>query len=395
MGKLGAYHSHSPRLTAIIGASPVRTGSDGFGLRPAGEEKSLADRLYDAAVRPESWGEICEELAALAGAFGCAIVSLPPSRRPRLVASAALASFDMDEGLADGAFAKKLSTLPFLFQRDLDLLSAPEREADPFQTQVLRPRGLGGQMGAALTTLFGQRFLLYFVRREEDGGFPSESCEALNLLRQDLERAFSLSALFALGQAQSTVKALQAVGLPAFVLTDDGGVIASNEEAGRVASAVSVRADSRLRLRHTPSQAELEAAIAALGNQRVPGLISIPLPATADGPAYILNLIPTKHRREALFDRSSAILLVSAVGQVGPPDANLLCGLFNITLSEARIASDLARGLTLSESAAKHGPTIASARTYVKRALQKTGTEKQSELVALILSIGFNFRDHL
>jgi DNA-binding CsgD family transcriptional regulator len=64
----------------------------------------------------------------------------------------------------------------------------------------------------------------------------------------------------------------------------------------------------------------------------------------------------------------------------------VLSGLFGLTRSEALLARALTSGKTLEESAQELGITISSARTYLKRAFGKTNTNRQAELIRLILT---------
>ena len=57
-----------------------------------------------------------------------------------------------------------------------------------------------------------------------------------------------------------------------------------------------------------------------------------------------------------------------------------------LTQAEARVAVMLAEGLALDEIAQRLGVTLTSVRTYGKRALAKTGTSRQVDLVRLVLS---------
>jgi len=56
-----------------------------------------------------------------------------------------------------------------------------------------------------------------------------------------------------------------------------------------------------------------------------------------------------------------------------------------LTPAEARLAADLADGLTLEESAERSSTQVATARTHLKRIFAKTRTRRQSELVRLLL----------
>ncbi|PZO02229.1 MAG: LuxR family transcriptional regulator [Hyphomicrobiales bacterium] len=58
--------------------------------------------------------------------------------------------------------------------------------------------------------------------------------------------------------------------------------------------------------------------------------------------------------------------------------------LFNLTESEARFASALASGLSLTQAAEVQGVRISTARTHLARIFQKTDTRQQSQLVSLL-----------
>jgi DNA-binding CsgD family transcriptional regulator len=58
--------------------------------------------------------------------------------------------------------------------------------------------------------------------------------------------------------------------------------------------------------------------------------------------------------------------------------------LFSLTESEARFASALASGLSLTQAAQAQGVRISTARTHLARIFQKTETRQQSQLVSLL-----------
>jgi DNA-binding CsgD family transcriptional regulator len=81
-----------------------------------------------------------------------------------------------------------------------------------------------------------------------------------------------------------------------------------------------------------------------------------------------------------------------AVVYVSDPDRGLrasrerLSQLFGLTRAEAGLVALLAEGHGVREAAALLGITEETARTYVKRAFQKTGVRRQAELVRLALA---------
>jgi DNA-binding CsgD family transcriptional regulator len=72
-----------------------------------------------------------------------------------------------------------------------------------------------------------------------------------------------------------------------------------------------------------------------------------------------------------------------ATGRVCPSTAMALYGL---TRTQARLAAALANGATLQQTAGDLGIAPGTARTHLKAVFQKTGTRRQPDLVALLLS---------
>ncbi|WP_434385964.1 LuxR C-terminal-related transcriptional regulator [Melittangium boletus] len=66
-------------------------------------------------------------------------------------------------------------------------------------------------------------------------------------------------------------------------------------------------------------------------------------------------------------------------------DPGLIARLHGLTPTEALLAASLAQGLSLAEFAATRGCTEQTARTHLKRVLDKMGVRRQSELVRVLL----------
>lgn len=63
----------------------------------------------------------------------------------------------------------------------------------------------------------------------------------------------------------------------------------------------------------------------------------------------------------------------------------LLRATYDCTAREATLAGALADGCTLTEAATMLGISIHTARTHLKRVFRKTGTNRQAELLRLVL----------
>lgn len=79
----------------------------------------------------------------------------------------------------------------------------------------------------------------------------------------------------------------------------------------------------------------------------------------------------------------AAVLLVRDPEQASAA-TSCLRELFGLTAAEALVTARLAEGRSVEQIASEHGVGITTVRTQVRRALEKTGTRRQGELVSLV-----------
>jgi DNA-binding CsgD family transcriptional regulator len=102
-----------------------------------------------------------------------------------------------------------------------------------------------------------------------------------------------------------------------------------------------------------------------------------------------LSVVVTPLRTESHYfdkDRPAALLFVSDPEAHPEIDENRLCSLYGLTRAEARLASLLAKDLSLADAADELEVSQHTVRTHVKRIFSKTTTERQSGLIRLLLS---------
>jgi DNA-binding CsgD family transcriptional regulator len=83
---------------------------------------------------------------------------------------------------------------------------------------------------------------------------------------------------------------------------------------------------------------------------------------------------------------AKALVLVRNPHEPSTLDPALLQYLFELTPAEARIASRLAAGLRPREIADDQGLSVGTVRNQIKRVFAKTGTDRQAELVRVLLT---------
>ena len=86
----------------------------------------------------------------------------------------------------------------------------------------------------------------------------------------------------------------------------------------------------------------------------------------------------------ALVQSSAVAVFVFDPERIESPDTQVLGSLFGLTGTEVKLAVSLARGESLEDYCRANRVTANTARTHLKRALAKTGTHRQVQLVSLL-----------
>lgn len=102
---------------------------------------------------------------------------------------------------------------------------------------------------------------------------------------------------------------------------------------------------------------------------------------------FMIEVLPWSEPCDAagMIQRPVALLLVSDRQNQRENDRRRIENQFGLTPAEARLATELLAGGGRGAVAARLGISDATARTHLSRIFDKTGTRRQSELVALIL----------
>lgn len=137
------------------------------------------------------------------------------------------------------------------------------------------------------------------------------------------------------------------------------------------------RADTRLR--------QLVAGCAERGRDLRGGVIRF---GTEETPGrFMIEVLPWSEPDDSagMIQRPVALILVSDRQSQRENDRRRIENQFGLTPAEARLAIELLAGGSRGEVAARLGISDSTARTHLSRIFDKTGTRRQSELVALIL----------
>ena len=187
---------------------------------------------------------------------------------------------------------------------------------------------------------------------------------------------------------QAALDAFELSGLAVVLVDAHGDVLSVNRLAESIFDDDVYLVGGRIVSANPEVTARLDRALSLLSRTERASLPPIPI------------LLPRKERRPILafptrlpcatvddFALSHAmVVLVQLDTQIMLVDADLLAA-FNLTRSEARLASQLVGGHSLRGAAASIGIAYESARKTLKSILYKTSTNRQTQLIALLCAL--------
>lgn len=352
-------------------------------------EETLTDRIYEAAVVPEKWPDVLDEMSRAVGGAGGILFTANPDRI-RWTTSADIhdlfAEFVRDGWAAINPRPGRLGPLGSAgFVQDLDSFTLEELDNDPVYRDFLRKRGLGWATGTVVDPPSDDSIIFSFERAYEKGPVPVEIVRQFDKLRPHLARSALLSSRLGLERAHAMADALQSLGLPGAVLRDSGRVLSANIALEQLMPSLLQDRRERLYLTDVAADALLGEALArraaAIGRA---GVNSIPVSATAEHPPMILHLLPIHGVAHDVFTSATSLLVVTPVDRGAVPTARVLQGLFDLTPAEARVARGISEAQTVEGLALSAGVSVETVRSQLKAVLSKTGLSRQQELINLL-----------
>ena len=349
------------------------------------------DRIYECSFVPELWPQVLDELAVLIDARGGQLFAV----RDKVMSWITSANMtDIFQAyVAEGYFARcgrkvcLFSNNQPSFLAELDYWTPEQLYANEIYRDFFRPRGLGWSActGLAMPT---QDNIVFTVERDyARGPVEREKIAALNELRPHLARAALIAARLGLRSAKGASDTLAVMGLPALVLDEDGMVMEANALMADLQDHLHWRAQNRIALTDTRANELLWAALPGLDTSADTAIRSFPLRGKDGLAAMVAHIVPIRRSANDIFVRSHALLVITPVTARKAPPVELLRALFDLTVSEARVARGLAGGESLDAIAANGGVARNTVRSQLQQVLEKTGCTRQAEVTALLSNI--------
>lgn len=352
---------------------------------------AVCNNLGDAVADPTLWPQIMDDICAAAGATGGALLQ-SDIRTPDIPRTASVDDC-FKYYFATGWPARDTRaerSVPLLMRgqpvvTDQDIVTPEEMRRLDFYNECALPFGLpwfagiGLQAGPALWAMVIQR-------TARQGPFEPHEVRALACLAPRLTETATLSKAVGQRALAGISNALHLVGRPVLALDRLGCVLDANAAAQQIFDDEFFVRNRRLAVRD--QQASL--ALDALTNKMRTTSDTAPLAATpivvrrvARQP-LVIRVLPVAGPARTPFLGARVLLVISDLHDRPQPQASVLAEAFGLTPAESRLASLLAMGISIEHAADRLGLSQATVRNQLKSVFTKTGTHRQSELVALL-----------
>jgi DNA-binding CsgD family transcriptional regulator len=258
---------------------------------------------------------------------------------------------------------------------------APDTESERY-LGFCRSIGAAYALFAFLGEYRGVGAWLSISRDTARGRFDDRDAARVTALLPHLGRAVDIHARLEAERNAAAVHAaaLADLGVGVILLDDAGAIIGANRLADALLDRGTAIARDRDRLKvRGASAAQLRRSLAGRGDGQV-----IVAGEEAGEPLHLLAR-PWSEGQGDGAGPAYVVYLDSPADQAAPR-IDALRRRFGFSHAEARMAALLAAGRSLTEAGALMGLTPASARTYGKRVLARTGAARQADLVRMVLT---------
>ncbi len=277
------------------------------------------------------------------------------------------------------------------------IVSDTQLMATDFYREWLVPQNLLHHLFGILDRRGSVVTVLVFARAEGDGAFGDKEITLLRLLMPKLRRGFEAGQAFRRAQdvQRIAIEALDAMPVGVLILNESGGVLGANKGARRIVDSgdvLTIGEDGlavdwgwrRLRFR------DLLVGERGKGGGRRNRVPEVPAFTIARGGRLRPISVVVVPIGEGDGGRSggspAAIVYVGDPDQPAEIDPARLSQIYGLSRAEARVVALLATGQRLDEVAENLGVAYETVRKHLKQVFAKTGTDRQAELVRVLVT---------
>ncbi len=371
---------------------------------------SILGKLYENAKdgTPESWLAVYQQMSALVSAGpGSLNIFMSGSGRFEVFASdldpAATREFDEHYQFENPLRESVVRLKPGQSMSRLQACPDDEFEKTPIYQDYFRKLDIYQIEHYALGQMPGMTGGLSLSRPKSNPVFAPAERKVLDFLVPHVERAFQLYLLLneAYRENRQMTQALSKIPQSVIVLDCKSKVVFRNESAEKMIDQKDGLQVHRGFLQASFAQdtkklCDALSNVFALGNRRFADPVGVIQLARPSGRRPLQLLIAPFLKGEAANYAADTLALVFVFDpEIRPAtEEDILRRIYSLTPAEARLTALIAQGLSTKEASEALNVTENTVRTHLKRIFSKTDTNRQGDLVNLVLNGPANLKNH-
>jgi DNA-binding CsgD family transcriptional regulator/PAS domain-containing protein len=351
-------------------------------------ERSFAD----AAIEPALWGKAMDVIAFETGSVGTILFPMRGGTLPNTPSSESLLR-SFEAYFRDGWHARdeRFKVLDQMVRHgvanDFSFTNPGEMKRHPYYQEFLLPHGL--QHFAGVKMAAGDDMWCVSIQRSiQQGSFSPNEMRKLAALSQKFAGAAALARAIGISTANAAVEAIELSNSAVALLNRSGEILRLNRAAESLLGSDLRVLKRRLVSYDQSATIALDRALHALLWAKTNAALMPPaaLPRRAKRPilAYLIKLATVS---ASIFADCQAILVLVDLEQRPRPPQEALRASFALSPAESRIAVQIGAGESLVSIADELGISKETARRQLASVFQKTGVNRQAELVSLLASL--------
>jgi DNA-binding CsgD family transcriptional regulator len=357
------------------------------------------EKIYDAALDQTAWTIALEHIAALVGADYVALHFADLDQEnigPTNIHSIGFSDFFLGLSQEYAQVWALQSGLPFWQVGDVrhlpDILPREELINGRFYKEVISKENQDDYIGMLAVKDASRIVPLTLATTFETGSFTPHGIEVMRMLSPHLCKSAKISYALDLKtvQAQNLESTMDNLSSGVYLVHSDGRLAFMNKAAERQATrGAGLRiVNNRITPNNTHAARELLNAM-AVANETAIGPVSIALPDESGGMLATIMRLDKGERKNLAGSANPAIFAIFVQNpEVTPPiPGEAFAKLYGLTPAELRITFAMAPGLGPQGAADILGLSIATVKTHLQHIFEKTRTNKQADLMQLLMRI--------
>jgi DNA-binding CsgD family transcriptional regulator len=370
---------------------------------PSHDARRLSDligAIYDCAIDPGRWDQTLDDIRDLLGcANGVLYVAETPSQDHRMVTMVGIEPYWAERLDGHGTDVAELHTAvadfytrpldePFVCSRDI-----PETvwRANGYYREWAEPQGIIDVIDTILMRRPDRVASCALGRHESIGLISEREVMLTRLIAPHLRRAITISDLIDMKRLETDAlgATLDALAVGVILVAEDGAVVHANRAAermfGKAGPIRSVRGHIGAGNPQATERLLRTIAVAAHGEAAI-GAAGIGMALDCDDAVATAHILPLAYGdlRTRLMPHAAAAVFVASEERPVVNGLSAIAEAYGLTRSETRLLDRIVRGESLDEAATALNVAKTTSRTHMARILAKTGTRRQTALLALV-----------